>query len=203
MKILRIFMVCLLAWAAAPALPAADEAFRRAEGAERIMYNRREYFNYKLLLRGAGPPSLPGINLNDIVLEPQSENSLTLHSDLLERMYRENMTRVFFIVELSPYFPPRRYDRVPWGTNQNYTLFGNAFWRDPGSIRDIYRRVYGTAAEDFNSHMRRVERHRQLEESPKVFVFARLRRTGANSQWRNAWGWDYYYYFDGETVYMP
>ncbi len=203
MKILRIFIFFILAATSAPGALPAENAFRRAAESERIIFSVQEYFNYERLLRDAGAPSLPAISPEDILLEPRGADGLMLHPDLLERMYRENMRRVFFIVELSPYYPPQKYDRLPWGSDRNYSYFGNAFWRNPGGISDIYRRVYGTAAEDFNSRMRRVERYREMDEKPRVFVFARLQRTGANSQWRNAWGWDYYYYFEGERLYMP
>lgn len=202
----RNLIPLLLFFAAALFFPrgaASEDVFERARGAERIAVSGREYHNYNLLLRQEEAPSLPLINMGDILLEPGMYEGLALHPDLLERMYRDNMRLVFFIVELSPYFPPQRYDRLPWGRERNYAFFGNSFWRNPSRIRDIYRRVYRTASTDFNEQLRRVRIRREMEEAPEVFVFARLQRSGATSQWRNAWGWDYYYYFEGEEIYMP
>jgi hypothetical protein len=182
---------------------ASNEITERAAGARKIEFAGREYFNYQFLLNEAGEASLPTLGIDDILLEPNPLNEFILHPDLLKHMYENNMQRVFFVTELSPYYPSQKYDRIPWGRNESYTYFGNAFWRSQSKINSIYRDVYGNSAKDYNSNLKRVEDYRGMKDKPKVFVFARLHRTGANSQWRNAWGWRYYYYFEGEEIFMP
>lgn len=200
-KILFFLFAAILFFS--PPAGTAEEMFRRAGGSDRIVFRNREYFNYELLLANEPPSEFPLIGVNDILLEPEAERDPVLHKELLERLYRDNRRRVFFIAELSPYFPPRRHNRLPWAGGRNQIHFGNVFWTDPGRVADVYRRVYGSAETDFNSQMRRVERHGELERNPRVFVFARLQRTGANSQWRNSFGWDDYYYFEGDEIYIP
>ncbi len=197
------FLIFSLAILPGPRSFSADGIIERARGSERIAVGGREYYNYNLLLQQEGSPSQPPLSTGDILLEPGIDEGLILHPDLLERMYRDNMRLVFFVVEIPPYFPPQRYDKLPWGRQKNYTFFGNSFWRNPSNIREIYRRVYRTASTDFNEQLRRVRMRMEMEEKPEVFVFARLQRSGATSQWRSAWGWDYYYYFEGEEIYMP
>ena len=182
---------------------ASSENFARARTSEKIKYADREYFNYSLMLSRARTPSSALIEVKDILMRPAEAEGFALHPDLLERMYSENMRTVFFIVELPPYYPADRYDRLPWGGNKNYFFFGNSFWRDDGRISSVYRRVYSTAGEDFNSQMRRVQNRAGMQSPPEVMVLSRLERTGANSQWRNAWGWSHYFYFEGEDIILP
>ncbi len=70
-------------------------------------------------------------------------------------------------------------------------------------MRSVYRRVYSTAGLDFNSQMRRVQNRAGMPSAPEVMVLSRLERTGANSQWSNAWGWSHYFYFEGEDIILP
>ncbi len=200
----RAFIMLAVVFSGASASFPSNEIFSRAEGSEVIRYaDGREYYNYKLLAQRSEASSLPTLSAADILLDSRAESDIFLHYELLARMYNENMRRVFFIAEITPYYPGRKYDALPWGRNTSHIFFGNAFWRDESRVGDAYRRVYGTSSMDFNDHMRRVRLHREMESTPRAFVFARLERTGANSQWRNVWGMDHYYYFIGTNIHIP
>ncbi len=196
-------VICFLFLVAALPLAGAENLFERVVGRERIEYRGTEYFNYELLLRQADAPSLPSVSIRDVLLEPSADKEFTLHPDLLENMYAEGMRQVFFVVELQPYYPLQKYDPIPWRGREDYLFFGNAFWNRDTQIRSVYRDVYRSYGTDFNEQLRRVERYREMREAPRVFVFARIERARATSQWRNAWGWEHYYYFSGSDIYRP
>ncbi len=173
------------------------------ENEKKLVYRWRLYFNYDYFLRGARDSSLPLISPGDFLFEPGAGKDFVLHQELLEAMYAEHMRFVFFVTDVPPYFPGGRYNRIPWLRDRTSFYFGNAFWDDAHGISRLYRTVYGTAAADFNSQMRRVEMYMRMDEKPKAVVFALLERTGANEQWRYAWEWSQYYYFTGIHIYLP
>ena len=170
---------------------------------KKLVYRWRLYFNYEYFLRDAPDSALPLIRPRDFLFEPHGDAALVLHQELLAAMYAENMRLVFFAADIPAYFPGRRYRRLPWLADGSFFYFGNAFWEDAHALTRMYRDVFGTAAQDFNSQVRRVEMLKGMDKPPKAVVFATLDRTGANEQWKRAWGWTHYYYFTGRYIYLP
>ncbi len=170
---------------------------------KKLIYRNRLYFNYDYFLQRSTAPGFVMPDPGDFLMEPVPAPGLSLHPELLEVMYSENMRRVFFTAEVSPYFPAKGYQKIPWLRGSPCYYFGNAFWEDLLALNRLYRDVYGTAAVDFNSQMRRVEKYRSAGEAPFVVVFASLERVGAGSRWVSVWGAGHYYYFVGESFYLP
>ena len=179
------------------------ERTEEIENEKKLVYRWRLHFNYEYFIRAVRDSAFPLISPEDFLFEPGMGRDFVLHQELLEAMYTEHMRLVFFIVDIPPYFPDVRYRPIPWIKDRNSFYFGNAFWDDAQGINRLYRIVYGSAASDFNSQMRRVEMYMRMDEKPKAVVFALLERTGANEQWRYAWGWSQYYYFTGIHIYLP
>ncbi len=172
------------------------------ENEKKLVYRNRLYFNYDYFLRRAGESSLPEITPGDFLLRTAGADGFLLHHELLEAMYEEHMRRMFFIVDIPPYHRKTAYRKIPWISNRTGLFFGNAFWKNSNVVDRAYQTVYGSAADDFNTQMRRVERRGQKGANPQAVVLARLERTGANEQWRRAWGWNNYYFFVGEHIYL-
>ena len=170
---------------------------------KKLAHRNRLYFNYDYFLQRSAAPGVVMPAPGDFLMEPVPAPGLSLHPELLEVMYSENMRRVFFTAEIPPYFPVKVYQKIPWLRGSPCYYFGNAFWEDLPALNRLYRDVYGTAAVDFNSQMRRVEKYRSAGEAPFVVVFASLERVGAGSRWMSAWGAGHYYYFVGESFYLP
>ncbi len=85
---------------------ASSENLERARTSEKITYANREYFNYSLLLSRARTPSSALIEVKDILMRPAEVEGFALHPDLLERMYSENMRRVFLSLNCRPIIRP-------------------------------------------------------------------------------------------------